>query len=148
MPRSWCVYTNAEGFAPSICHCWGLEAIVTDHGEAGNGTLSLCGRRKQVLCTSLKFRLHIGRNFTHRRPLPFCRCSESPASKSRVRVAGSDGNARIRHGIYSGSGRTSLRPVRALVLLHSVCSRGYKRAREGTEIPSLRCSCACVYVCF
>jgi hypothetical protein len=34
--------------------------------------------------------------------------------------------------VYTGSGRLSLRPVQATRVLALVCSRGYKRAREGT----------------
>jgi hypothetical protein len=33
--------------------------------------------------------------------------------------------------VYTGSGGMSLRPVRAARVLALVCSRGYKRAREG-----------------
>ena len=40
----------------------------------------------------------------------------------------------------------SLHPIWALALLHSVCSRGYKRAREGTAPKSL-VACASVCVC-
>jgi len=43
-----------------------------------------------------------------------------------VHVTGTDGDTKIDTGFYTGSDGMSLRPVRALVLLHSICSRGYK----------------------
>ena len=40
--------------------------------------------------------------------------------------------------VYTGSGRTSLRPIRCCSCYrHLVCSRGYKRAREGKDLKSL-----------
>jgi len=76
-----------------------------------------------------------------------CRCSISPASKFVLRVTGQNGNARKRHKDYTGSGQMSLRPGRALVFLHLVCTNGLQRTREGNELPSLWVAWAWVWVC-
>jgi len=57
-----------------------------------------------------------------------------------------DGNTRIRHKIYTGLGRMSLRPVRALVLLYSMFAVGVTNGRErelGSQLPSIWVVCVC-----
>ena len=61
-----------------------------------------------------------------------------------MRVTGPDGCARIRHKVYTGSGRISLPLVQARALALKFDSSDYKRAREGVGDPSLWVASVCV----
>jgi hypothetical protein len=76
-----------------------------------------------------------------------CRCFEPPTSEFVfVHLARMVCKEDTR--VYTSSGRMSLRLVRATHVLALVCSKGYKRSREGTgsQVYGRKVLCVCVSV--